>query len=127
MALLPFLEEADLVSRFRLDEPWDSAHNAELLGTRPDVFACPTAILAEGATNYVLVCDDGQRAIVEAGQSQIPWTKPDGGPEETSVQRSNSWAHPGGVDFRVRLDQFPLPADKTPEVEWVQAADQVEP
>ena len=29
MALLPFLNEADLMSKFHIDEPWDSANNAQ--------------------------------------------------------------------------------------------------
>ncbi|MFZ1933395.1 MAG: DUF1559 domain-containing protein [Thermoguttaceae bacterium] len=127
VALLPFLNEADLMSKFHIDEPWDSANNAQLLRARPDIFACPSVALAEGSTNYVLFCDDGQRAIGETGQSQIPWTKPSGGSEKANGHRANSGAHGGGVNGRVRLDQFPLPKDKMPDVEWVKVEDHVEP
>jgi RNA polymerase sigma factor (sigma-70 family) len=47
VALLPYLEDydghdhRDLYKAFRLDEPWDSAHNKALLARMPAVFASP--------------------------------------------------------------------------------------
>jgi hypothetical protein len=37
--LLPFLEEANLYQQFKLDEPWDSAHNIRLLPRMPAIYA----------------------------------------------------------------------------------------
>lgn len=39
--LLPFLNAASLYNEFKLDEPWDSAHNKKLIAQMPAVFACP--------------------------------------------------------------------------------------
>src|SRR5438093_7201056 len=39
VALLPFVEEDKLYKEFRLDEPWDSAHNKKLLAKMPKLFA----------------------------------------------------------------------------------------
>ena len=36
--LLPFLGQSDLYLKFHLNEPWDSAHNRELLSKIPDVY-----------------------------------------------------------------------------------------
>lgn len=57
--LLPFLEADDLYKQFRLDEPWDSAHNQSLILKMPTVFACPAASLAPGTTAYLAPYGDG--------------------------------------------------------------------
>lgn len=36
--LLPFLGEGDLYARFRLNEPWDSPHNRELIAEMPAIY-----------------------------------------------------------------------------------------
>jgi RNA polymerase sigma factor (sigma-70 family) len=36
--LLPYLDQKELYKEFKLDEPWDSAHNRKLLGKVPAVF-----------------------------------------------------------------------------------------
>lgn len=38
--LLPYLEADDLAKKFKMDEPWDSLHNKELLKLMPEVFQC---------------------------------------------------------------------------------------
>lgn len=37
--LLPYLEEVNLYRQFKLDEPWDSAHNIRLLPQMPAIYA----------------------------------------------------------------------------------------
>jgi hypothetical protein len=51
--LLPFLEQNELYQRFKLDEPWDSAHNAALIKEMPEIFARPGADTTLGKTPYV--------------------------------------------------------------------------
>jgi Protein of unknown function (DUF1559) len=53
VAILPFLGEATLYAKFKLDEPWDSPNNKALLAEMPEVFACPSASHADpGITHY---------------------------------------------------------------------------
>ena len=96
VAILPFLDQGNLYKQFKLDEPWDSAHNKKLLDKMPKAYAAPgvdtkgphmtfyrvfsgpgtifdgklgqriTAI-PDGLSNTILV--------VEAGE-EVPWTKP---------------------------------------------------
>jgi hypothetical protein len=96
VALLPYLGEKELYNQFRLDEPWDSAHNKKLLPKMPKVYASvgdppKTAhgtfyqvFVGEGCLfekeKLVTVDDvlDGTVhtiAIVTAADA-VPWTKP---------------------------------------------------
>ena len=42
MAILPFLEQQALYSKFKLDEPWDSPHNKALISEMPPTYLCPS-------------------------------------------------------------------------------------
>jgi hypothetical protein len=99
VALLPYLDESTLYSKFHLDEPWDSEHNRPLLDRIPVVYTTPVPGKAKepGLTYYQVFVgksaafEDGKRMrlpddfpdgtmntilIVEAGQP-VPWTKPE--------------------------------------------------
>lgn len=39
--MLPYLERSDLYKKFKLDEPWDSPHNIQLVESMPAVYADP--------------------------------------------------------------------------------------
>ncbi len=98
--VLPFLEEQELYSKFKLDEPWDSEHNLPLAKEIPDVFATGSASMAkQGKTCFVFprhpeamyvgpgqgtsfrnVLDGLSTTIMVAvtdEQNAVPWTKPD--------------------------------------------------
>ena len=96
--LLPFLEEAPLFDQFRMDEPWDSPYNKELIKQMPPALMSPGSKAGEGKTNYVglnhekAIFDGGAGArlrdildgtsntimIVEADDDHaVIWTKPD--------------------------------------------------
>jgi len=54
--LLPFLGHSELYKQYRFDEPWDSAHNRQLLDQMPAVYGCPAdKKRAAGTTNYVAI------------------------------------------------------------------------
>lgn len=102
VALLPYLGEQELYSKFNLDEPWDSAHNKPLLDAMPDFFRNPKAELKNGYTTVVApfgatdqpsftiwdyeqasfrqVTDGTSNTILfleVAAESSVPWTAPE--------------------------------------------------
>src|SRR2546430_1113440 len=104
VAILPYVEQADLYNEFHLEEPWDSPHNSKLLSRMPKLYEGPGADDPPGRTRYRVFTGDqaafpersrqpgplsvGRRfieftdgtsntlLIVEAGEA-VPWTKPD--------------------------------------------------
>ena len=44
------LEQAELYNKFKLDEPWDSPHNKELIKEMPRLFLCPSRAKPEPFT-----------------------------------------------------------------------------
>jgi hypothetical protein len=95
--ILPFIDERGLYEKFKLDEPWDSPHNIQLLNEMPSWFSSEpdgkdgkTRVLVftgEGApfggTKGITrdqITDGTSRTIVlvEAGPDKaVPWTKPE--------------------------------------------------
>jgi type II secretory pathway pseudopilin PulG len=58
--LLPYLDESDLYDQFKLDEPWDSEHNRQLIPLMPVVFRNPSSTVADpGKTTYLGVAGEG--------------------------------------------------------------------
>src|SRR5438270_2879813 len=39
--ILPFIGEEDLHRQFKMDEPWDSRHNSQLLSKMPAMYSAP--------------------------------------------------------------------------------------
>ncbi|MCA9176706.1 MAG: DUF1559 domain-containing protein [Planctomycetales bacterium] len=97
--LLPFLEQAELYGKFRLNEAWDSPHNRPLLEQMPDIYRSRTAqgALKPGYTTFLAPSGKGTLfggdkptrfqnvvdgtsntiALVEvAPQLAVPWTAP---------------------------------------------------
>jgi len=95
VAILPYVEEGELYSQFKLDEPWDSPNNIKLLSKMPRLYTMP-GLPADGKTPYKLFTGpktvyDGKKvtmpasmnlkgtsnliAVVEAADP-VEWTKP---------------------------------------------------
>jgi len=60
--ILPYLDQQQLYEQFRLDEPWDSAHNRKLISKMPELYLDPSSRLAleEGKTHYLGVQGEHQ-------------------------------------------------------------------
>jgi hypothetical protein len=56
VAILPYLDQMELYKQFRLDEPWDSPHNRNLIDRMPDIYTDPDPALQKrigaGKTTY---------------------------------------------------------------------------
>jgi len=95
--ILPYLGEEKLFARSKMDEPWDSAHNIELVKEMPQIFgAGPPEIRARGETYYQVFVGpgtlfDGTKGVrfsevtdglsntlllAEAARA-VPWSKPE--------------------------------------------------
>jgi beta-lactamase regulating signal transducer with metallopeptidase domain len=96
VAILPFIEQAELYQEYNFDEPWDSPSNMKLLPKMPSIYRHPDAPAGSTATNYVVVSGpemifgnttepklqtitDGTSNTILAveAESSIPWTKPE--------------------------------------------------
>jgi hypothetical protein len=97
VAILPWLGEQALYDRFKLDEPWDSPHNQELLAEMPAIYAAPYRRDAPAHTTVYQVFvgpgtaldpttppppfdfplrEQALLLLVEA-ERPVPWTKPE--------------------------------------------------
>ena len=121
VAILPYIEQQELYNKFKLDEPWDSPHNKELLKEMPPSLRCPDRVKMEPfTTSYrgfvgagamfetgqdigIASITDGTSntiAVVEASEA-VPWTKPADLPFDPQAQPSLYGAgssHPGGFN-----------------------------
>ncbi len=97
VALLPYLGEEALYSRFKLDEPWDSPSNQPLIKEMPAVYSRAVAQPNAGgltpfrvfsgantlfddktAMNLAKITDGTINTILAVESSEsVPWTKPD--------------------------------------------------
>jgi hypothetical protein len=97
VALLPFIDQKALYEKFRLDEPWDSAHNKALLKEMPVAYAPVThkdrsqyATYIQGFVGPGALFEGGEGATVAdvtdpaaftimlvEGAEPVPWTKPE--------------------------------------------------
>jgi hypothetical protein len=96
VALLPFLDQANLYQQYKFNEPWDSENNRKILAQMPPVFRDPnepetlmhasyfvltgpdTVFSGKEGTEIRQITDGLSNTfmVVEA-QRDIPWTKPE--------------------------------------------------
>lgn len=96
--ILPYVEEGELFKQFKLDEPWDSAHNKKLLARMPKVYSIPGLTKPGGTdTHYRVFVGNGagfdwvramrlpadfsdgtsNTLLCVTAATAVPWTKPD--------------------------------------------------
>jgi hypothetical protein len=96
VAILPFIEGQELYKQFKLDEPWDSAHNKKLIAKMPtiyeplgmgkkgegltyyQVFTGPNTMFnGNVATRFADVTDGLSNTLLAIeGKDPVIWTKP---------------------------------------------------
>lgn len=95
--LLPFLDQSPLFHAYRLNEPWNSAHNLALARNRPSIYACTNNSRNDMVTSYVALTGYGTAwptppetcriadvhdglyctaQVAEINNSDIVWTEP---------------------------------------------------
>ena len=132
--ILPFLGEDELYSRYRMDEPWNSANNSKLLMEMPSVYRCPESLPGMAspvkfATSYCVVVDErsffppdrGRKrseftdglastlAIFEYDTGKIPWMAPEDLTLEQCMQHLTQWSgsnRPPHVHTRLLVHEY---------------------
>jgi hypothetical protein len=96
VAILPFIEGAELYQAYRMDEPWDSEHNKKLLEQIPGVYRSPSDDEFSTNTSYFVFVGKGTAFESQTGnkfseftdgtsntlmavetKKEVPWTKPE--------------------------------------------------
>jgi hypothetical protein len=92
VAILPYLGQKELYDQFKLDEPWDSAHNKSLIARLPPALASPhlgNELIAQGKTSYLVplskappavavIEKDDPKAPVKHGKDEMIFDLPQG-------------------------------------------------
>lgn len=101
--LLPYLEREELYNQLRLDEPWNSPHNQEVVKgwDTPSVFRCPSAVDDERLTNYLMIVGPG---TISDGPNARRREEIVDGPGKTlavveAIGHGVAWYEPRDLDF----------------------------
>jgi len=143
--ILPYIEEGQLHSRYRFDEPWNSPHNLSLADEMPRIFRSPTEPPSKRNANIVVVAGpdtpfpgsqstkfddfkDGMEntiLLTEMSNSDICWLEPRDLDATTMSFQVNdrkrpsissvSWREPYIV-FADSIHTYPVPQHTPPEV-----------
>ncbi len=74
VAILPYIEQANLYSQFKLDEPWDGPNNSKLIAAMPKTYALPGDPPADGQTHYRVFVGNGAAFDPSSSASSRPST-----------------------------------------------------
>ncbi len=100
--LLPYLEQQNLYTKFKMDEPWDSKNNLPLLEKMPKVFASPRVkVKGKGYTVYQIFSGPG--ALFDKGKTKYNIGNIPDGTSNTifAVEASKAvpWSKPSDIPF----------------------------
>jgi len=103
VALLPFIEGHELYREFRLDEPWDSPHNKQLLPRMPTIYGSPWQVGAVPPHHAVLLGYVGPSAAFEGREGlNLKADFPDGTSNTllfVEVGEPTAWTKPDDIPF----------------------------
>jgi hypothetical protein len=109
VAILPYLGEWELYSRFNMNEPWDGPNNKQLLEQMPRVYAHPAATaesIQQGLTHYQVFVSSPQdkpRSMFPKAPSRLKFTDIKDGLSNTImiVEAADPvpWTKPEDIDF----------------------------
>jgi RNA polymerase sigma factor (sigma-70 family) len=109
VAILPFIEQQPLYQEFKLDEPWDSAHNKKLIAKMPQIYEMPIGKNKEGMTYYQVITGPG---TVFDGDKKLQFQDITNGTSNTilAVEAKDPviWTKP--ADLTMPKDKDKLPA-----------------
>ena len=98
VALLPFLDQAELFQAFHLDEPWDSPHNKALVARMPEVFTTPSSPAGRGTTRIRVF--EGPGTMFDANRGIDIQHLTDGTSNTVAIVaalRAVAWTSPGDL------------------------------
>jgi hypothetical protein len=78
VAILPFIDQADLYQQFKMDEPWDGPNNKKLLEKMPRTFAPVARTNEDPYSTYYQVFVGKDAPFDGLKRSRIPASFPDG-------------------------------------------------
>jgi Protein kinase domain/Protein of unknown function (DUF1559) len=113
VAILKYLGEDALFQKFRLDEPWDSPHNSQLLQYMPDTYNIEGTESPKYSTFYRALVNTGScfepdfrsvglrdikdgphnTMMLAEAKTAVPWTKPD----EITLNSDQEYSDLGGT------------------------------
>ena len=136
VAVLPFVDQNELYKQYKLDEPWDSEHNKQLVEKMPAVFRSPSATNGQNFPSYFgltgpsagLGDGNGEKMrnftdgtsntiLLVGAERDIPWTKPEDIPFDPEKDLPKFGGHHQGgflalfADGSVRLIESTIDKD----------------
>jgi hypothetical protein len=109
VAILPFIEQAQLYQQFKLNEPWDSPHNIKLLDKMPKIFAAPGVKTTTGNVTFYQAIVGKDAAWRTDKKMRFPADFPDGMSRTILLAEASEpvpWTKPADISYDVKK---PLP------------------
>jgi hypothetical protein len=113
VAILPYIDQGALYKQFKLDEPWDSAHNIKLVSKMPRIYALPgdTQNAPKGFTPYVVFTGATAPFKEEIGGTSLNGGFVDGMSKTLLIvegSRMVQWSKPGDIVYNPRQSPKPF-------------------